>query len=325
MHIFIIMPAYNVADFIATAIESVLAQTHRDWTLLVIDDGSTDATAEIAARFADPRLRLLRQHNAGVSAARNRGLGALGTESGGAVMFLDADDWLAPDALARLAATLAASPDALAAYGAHCFVTEDGRTRSANKPGPFPEGDILERLLVQNQFANGGHVLIREAAVRRLVGFRSDLRYGEDWEFWCRLAALGRFAAVPGGAPLLFVRQRANGAVLRLAGNPRTFRPCMEAVFGNPELIARLGAPRVAALRRQAEAENRWIIGRELIRHGRRSEGLGWLRRSVLRRPRPHRLLLLAAAHALPLVPPSLRGPFRRYRTGLTQMAGQVN
>ncbi len=322
MHIFIIMPAYNVADFIAAAIASVLAQTHRDWTLMVIDDGSTDASAEIAARVTDPRLHLLRQHNAGVSAARNRGLAAL---AGDAVMFLDADDWLAPDALARLAATLAASPASLAAYGAHCFVTEDGRTRTANKPGPFADGDILERLLVQNQFANGGHLLIRAGAVRRLVGFRSDLRYGEDWEFWCRLAALGRFAVVPGTAPLLFVRQRAGSAVLRLAANPRTFGPCMDAIFGNPALIARLGAPRVAALRRRAEAENRWIIGRELIRHGNRAEGLAWLRRSVLPRPRPRRLLLLAAAHALPLLPPSLRGPFRRYRAGLTEMAGQVN
>jgi glycosyltransferase involved in cell wall biosynthesis len=322
MRIAIIMPAYNVAGYIAAAIRSVLAQTHRDWTLLIIDDGSTDATAAVAGGFADPRIRLLRQANAGVSAARNRGLAEC---DGAAVMFLDADDWLAPDALARLAAALAAHPGAIAAHGAHCFVTEDASGVVARKTGPFAEGDILERLLVQNQFANGGHVLIRAAAVARAGGFRTDLSYGEDWDFWCRLAAFGHFVAVPGTAPLLFVRQRHGGAVLRLASNPRTFGPCMDAIFTNPTLIARLGPARLAALRRQAEAENGWIIGRELVRHGRRAEGLPWLRRSFRARPSGKRAMLLAAAHALPLLPARLRGPFRRYRVGLTPVVGPVN
>ena len=319
MHITVITPAYNVRPFIATTIESVLAQTHRDWTLVLVDDGSTDGTAELVAEHvADPRIRLLRQVNAGVSAARNRGIGEI---DGAAVMFLDGDDWLAPDALARLVTALDAAPDAIAAYGAYCFVSEDGRTRVGAKTGPFPAGDILASLLVRNLFANGGHVLVRAAAVRHAVGFRSDISYGEDWEFWCRLAAAGPFATVPGPAPLLFVRLRSGGALLRFASSPRAFRPCMNAIFGNAALVARLGAARMATLRRQAEAENRWIIGRELIRHDRRSEGLRWLRGSVLRRPTARRLVLLAAAYLLPLLPQAARGPFRRYRSDLTPAA----
>ena len=73
MRIAIVTPAFNVAPYIGDAIVSVLAQTHRDWTMAVVDDGSTDATAAVAARFAYPGMRLLRQANAGVSAARNRG------------------------------------------------------------------------------------------------------------------------------------------------------------------------------------------------------------------------------------------------------------
>jgi hypothetical protein len=322
MRITVITPAYNVAAYIGAAIRSVLAQTHRDFVMLVIDDGSTDATAAVAAGFGDGRVRLIRQRNAGVSAARNRGIAAI---EGEAVLFLDADDWLAPDALARLAATLAQRGDAVAAYGAHCFVTEDGRRIVARKPGPFPEGDILERLVVRNLFANGGHVLIRAAWVRRLGGFRPDLGYGEDWEFWCRLAAAGRFACVPGSAPLLYVRQRAGSAVLRLAHQPAAFAPCMAAIFANPALTARLGPARAAELRRQAEAENCWIIGRELVRHGRRGQGLCWLRRSFRARPSLRRALLLAAAHGLPLLPQGLRGPFRPYAAGLTAASGPVN
>lgn len=322
MRITIVLPAYNVAPFVARAIESVLAQTHRDWRLVVIDDGSTDDTLAIIRGLADPRIRVLTQSNSGVSAARNRGIGRI---DGAAVMFLDADDWLAPDALARLAATLEAHPDAIAAHGAHCFVSEDGRTWVESKTGPFPEGDILERLLVRNLFANGGHVLVRTQAVRRAVGFRSDITYGEDWEFWCRLAAQGSFVAVPGREPLLFVRRRGGSATLRMASNPRAFVPCMDAIFTDATLVARLGAGRLHALRRQAEAESRWIIGRELIRHSRRAEGLGWLRRSWLARPSARRALLLAAAHALPLLPQNVRGPFRRYRSGLTPAVGPVN
>ncbi|HET9019215.1 MAG TPA: glycosyltransferase family A protein [Acetobacteraceae bacterium] len=312
------MPAYNVSRFIGDAIESVLVQTHGDWTLHVVDDGSTDDTAAVAARFDDPRIRVVRQVNRGVSAARNRGLASC---DGEAVMFLDGDDWLAPDALARLAAALEAEPQAVAAYGGFCFVSEDGARRLEGKTGPFPHGDILERLLVQNLFANGGHVLVRAAAVRKLVGFRSDIRYGEDWEFWCRLAAIGPLAVVKGSDPLLFVRRRDGSAILRMASQPAAFQPCMDAIFAEPALRARFGEARLKHLRGQAEAENRWIIGRELVRHGRRAEGLRWLRRSVLHRPGFKRTLLLAAAHALPLLPARLRGPFRSYRSALTPAA----
>jgi len=85
------------------------------------------------------------------------------------------------------------------------------------------------------------------------------------------------------------------------------------AIFGNPDLVARLGATRLAGLRRLAEAENAWIIGRELVRQGRRAEGQRWLTRSVAAAPSLRRVGLLAAAHALPLLPQAWRGPFRAY------------
>ncbi len=92
----IIMPCYNAARFIAEAIASVIAQTESSWELLVIDDGSTDGSAEVVRRFTDPRIRLISQANAGVSAARNAGLAA---SKGEFVAFLDADDRMRPDRL----------------------------------------------------------------------------------------------------------------------------------------------------------------------------------------------------------------------------------
>jgi hypothetical protein len=136
----------------------------------------------------------------------------------------------------------------------------------------------------------------------------------EDWEFCIRVALLGSFAATRGPKPVLFVRQHPGGAYQRLASDPAAFVRCMDAIFGNPNLLSRFGPRRLAAIRRRSDAENHWIIGRELIRHGRQSEGKAWLRRSVRAAPTPKRAALLAAAHALPLLPTALRGPFRPYR-----------
>ncbi len=335
MRIAIVTPAYNVAPWIGDAIASVLAQSHPDWTLTIVDDGSTDDTAEAVARFPDRRIRLLRQPNAGVAAARNAGIAQVG---GDALLFLDADDWLAPDALSRLAAALDAAPGAVAATARFRAVPEtatpgsglpdrsalpgSGLSTPSALPGsglsdyPDPGYDPLPLLLERNLFANGGHLLIRREAVERVGGFRPGIAYGEDWEYWIRLALLGPFAAAPGRAPALFVRQRASGAYLRMANDPGSFRPCMDAIFGNPALIARFGAARLTAIRRRAEAENRWIVGRELVRHGRAREGRVWLRRSAGEKPSLKRAVLLAAAHALPLLPPKLHGPFRAYPTG---------
>lgn len=314
MRIAVIIPAYNAAPFIADAICSVFAQTHRDVRLLVVDDGSTDATESVASAFADPRLTLLRQPNAGVAAARNRGMAAA---DGEALLFLDADDWLAPTALATLAATLDAVPEAVAAVGAYARVDAEGQPvgRRSHRVRATPR-DLLRRLVVQNQFANGGHLLIRHDAARQAGTFLPGVVYGEDWEYFVRLALLGPFAFVPSRAPLLFVRSRAEGAYRRFAADANAFAPCMAAIFGNPGLVALLGAAQVTALRRRAEAENAWIVGRELVRQGHVAEGRRWLARSVAAAPSLRRAGLLVAAHALPVLPPGWRGPFRAYAAG---------
>ncbi len=333
MRIAIIVPAFNVAPFLQQTLRSVVAQTHPDWVAVVVDDGSTDATAAVAASVPDHRIRLIRQPNAGVSAARNRGI--LAADSADAILFLDGDDWLAPDALAVLAATLEAAPRTVAACGRYARVAGSatkhmspgsGAEHMAPRSGARhpsagqgaqhrsnprlsaapPHGCLLERLLRRNLFANGGHLLIRRAAVESAGAFRTDLSYGEDWEYWTRLAALGEFAAARPRAPVLFVRERPGSATLSHGTDPAAYRPAMEAIHRNPVLAAHIGTARLARLRCRAEAEMAWTIGRELIRHGRRRDGLLWLARSLRDAPTPRRLLLLGLAWLR-------RGPFRPY------------
>jgi glycosyltransferase involved in cell wall biosynthesis len=303
MRIGIVVPAWNVAAYLGETMRSVVTQTHADWRLVVVNDGSTDETGAVAAALDDNRVTLLSQPNAGVSAARNRGLQAVGDTSD-AVLFLDGDDWLAPDALARLVAALRAAPKAVAAVGA-CVI--GGRVLRAMS------GDVLERLLWRNRFANPGQVLIRRSAAAEVGPFLGGLRYGEDWEYLVRLALLGWFAKAAGAAPVLHVRTRPGGARHRFGTEPEAFQACLGAVFANHALGARFSLMRLAALRARAEAESQWVIGRELIRHGRTAQGRAWLRRSVASQPSTKRLALLAAAHALPVLPTTLHGPFVPY------------
>ncbi|MDP8208206.1 MAG: glycosyltransferase family A protein [Candidatus Electryonea clarkiae] len=92
----VVIPLYNKEQYIARAIQSVLSQTYNDFELIVVDDGSTDASAKVVEEFNDPRQRLIRQPNAGECAARNRGIAESRTEL---IAFLDADDQWLPEHL----------------------------------------------------------------------------------------------------------------------------------------------------------------------------------------------------------------------------------
>jgi glycosyltransferase involved in cell wall biosynthesis len=104
----IIMPAYNAAGFISESIASVISQDWQDWELIVVDDGSNDGTADIVNEFHDPRIHLIQQANAGVSAARNVALDHL---QGEFVVLLDSDDLLAPHSLRVRVEFLQAHPE----------------------------------------------------------------------------------------------------------------------------------------------------------------------------------------------------------------------
>jgi glycosyltransferase involved in cell wall biosynthesis len=334
VHIAIVIPAFNLAPFLGDCLLSLLDQTHTNWSAVVVDDGSTDATNAVAARFTDRRIRLIRQRNAGVSSARNTGIGVVlrrgsagPSLSGaapadawrgpdrladdgngiapGAFVFLDGDDWLAPNALEVLAEALEAAPRTVAACGRYARVASNGAIRLAPPPAG---GCVLERLLTGNLFANGGHLLIRREAIEAAGDFRTNLSYGEDWDYWVRLAILGEFIAVKSRAPMLFVRERPGSAYLSHGTDPRAYRPAMDVIYRNVENASRLGASRLTDLRRQADAETAWSVGRELIRHGNRIEGLFWLARSVREAPNLKRLgLIVLSVFRF--------GPFRLYRT----------
>ncbi len=130
----VIMPAYNAAATLPRALDSLLAQTYTDWEAVLVNDGSTDATAEIAGEYAarDSRIRLIHQENAGVSAARNR---AIENAAGRYLAFLDTDDWMASEMLAVLT-DAAARSGAQAAVCGYTMDWADGRSVPCRLPLP---------------------------------------------------------------------------------------------------------------------------------------------------------------------------------------------
>ena len=298
MRVAVVIAARDVAPYIGAAVNSVLSQSHADVSLTVVDDGSVDDTRAVVGSFNDTRLHLIRETGRGVSAARNRGAAAV--TGSDALLFLDGDDWLAPDALRRLVMALARDPVAAAAHAPFAFVPAEA---SPAAPGQLDRRaapsapDLLSPLMLGNLFANGGHVLIRAAAWAAAGPFRDDLAFAEDWEFWLRLALQGPFEAI-GGPPVLFVRRRSGSLMHGAATRMEAYRPALAAVAANRALADRLGARRFARLLRRAELELSWTLGRERLRRGDAIGARPLLWRGVWGRPRPQRLALLALALA---------------------------
>ena len=200
----VVIPAYNAARFLPDALDSVGAQTLPPAEVLVIDDGSTDATGALAQSHP-VGARLIRQANAGSAAARNRGLHAATARY---VAFLDADDVWEPDKLARQLAALAASGAAWAYTDAWWIGADGERHGRWGTTHPSPSGNVAAALLRGNFVVQSS--VVAERAALLVVGGIPETRPGhasisEDWGLWLRLATDYPVVSVP--APLVGLRQ----------------------------------------------------------------------------------------------------------------------
>jgi glycosyltransferase involved in cell wall biosynthesis len=280
----VVIAAYNAESYLRETIESVLAQRLQDIEVIVVDDGSTDGTLKILRAFSDERLTVLRQKNSGVSAARNAGLAAARAAY---IFFLDADDMLVQDALYRMVSTLDARPQCVACFGHHIRIAEDGSelsTRADLRWKLFPDQGTLRHLIAKN-FIVCGAICIRTEAARLVRGFNPALKLGEDWEFWCRLAVLGDFAAMPGDIVLLY-RQRSSSANYRLRTSP--LRPnfeAIDAVYANPAIQQKFSPGELKRRRRLAEIDAFWAGARNEYVQSRAFEFLKYLAIGAFRYP----------------------------------------
>lgn len=199
----VVIPAYNAAATVVSAVRSALAQTVRELEVVVVDDGSTDGTAAAVRTIRDPRVRLVSQTNRGLPGARNAGVAHA---RGKFIAFLDSDDMLLANYLRLSHDALTTVPDAGFAYtDAYVFDAGTGRVRErsamarCNPPTPAPEdpGLFLAAILRSN-FVYVSTVVPRHV-LDAVGGFAEHRRSSEDYELWLRILLAGyRAAWVPG-------------------------------------------------------------------------------------------------------------------------------
>ncbi|HWR53531.1 MAG TPA: glycosyltransferase family A protein [Bryobacteraceae bacterium] len=193
MRISIVIPLYNKVKYITRALSSVAGQTFRDFEAIVVDDGSTDGSGELAAGFPDRRFRVIRQENAGPGAARNRGLAEA---TGDLVAFLDSDDAWLPDYLERSVALLDSEEEVDAVTAGHIEIPgyvaniamwrRRGIAEGVHRITPDTEGRALQHMVA---YMTPCTTVARLAIIRQWGGFAEGRGcvYGEDAALWLKI------------------------------------------------------------------------------------------------------------------------------------------
>jgi glycosyltransferase involved in cell wall biosynthesis len=194
----VIIPAFNAAKYLPAALESVGSQTFEDWQIVLVDDGSTDHTADVVAPFIDrfgSKLRYIQQENHGLPAARNAAIRASTSEF---LALLDADDVWMPCRLSESIMALAKRPGAGIAYGLITYIDPDGRSLTTFEGNVgHAEGQIAPYIYMRGVELPCPTITIRRACVDEVGLFDETMRSTEDRDLWLRIALLYEVAFVP--------------------------------------------------------------------------------------------------------------------------------
>ncbi len=239
----IIIPSHDAERLVGETIAAALAQRHDAFEVIVVDDGSTDATVACIAGFADPRLRLVEQANAGAAAARNHGLAVA---RGRYVLFLDADDLIPPGHLSALETAMAGS-DAHVAFGQWDRFRDDP-AEGAFPPRPgyrdaAPADWLVEDWRYGNPMTQCGTFLIPRALLDRLGGWNEQLSLIDDFEFFARILC-GSAGLRHAPAARVFYRSGVSGS-LSTFHSARGVRSAFDSYrLGTGHLLALEDTPR---------------------------------------------------------------------------------
>lgn len=188
----VVMSVWNGEPFLREAADSILAQTYGDLEFIVIDDGSTDATPEILGSIRDPRMRVIRQENAGLTVSLNRGIAVA---AGRYIARMDADDVSFGDRFAAQVEALQGCPDVVL-IGTDAERIDAAGSVIGSVRHLLRDSSIREVYPVGNQFVHGS-VMFRREAFDRAGGYDERLRYAQDYDLWWRMMRLGTVRNLP--------------------------------------------------------------------------------------------------------------------------------
>lgn len=236
----VVVPAYNVRHYICDALTSLEQQSLKAFEAMVVDDGSMDNLAEIVEPFCqrDPRFKLLRKQNGGLSSARNHGIRHARADY---IALLDGDDAYEPDKLASHVAILDQNPDVGIVYSASRIIRDDGHPTFLRLSGRPIHADPLLALLCKNFIGHGSNAVFRRSILDTIGEFDEDLRTNEDVDFWLRIAALKQWRFYREPRPLSCYRVRPSGLSFDVKQMQRNRERVIEAAYlRSPEQVGPL-------------------------------------------------------------------------------------
>jgi glycosyltransferase involved in cell wall biosynthesis len=285
----VVMSVYNGQRYLPASLDSILSQEGVDFEVVVVDDGSTEECAEVLSGYAgrDPRVRILRQENGGLTRALVR---ACAEARGLFLARQDDDDVSMPGRLLKLATVLEKSPEvAVAASWVECIGPEDESLSIASFPVGVATG--TDGVLEHRRSPVHGSVMFRKRDLEAVGNYRPQFYFAQDSDLWFRLAARGGFLFVP---EVLYRLRIAEGSIsarhresqLRLYGLAREcWRARTEGRPEGPFLEEAMGIrPGRTKEGRTKKGEGTYFIGRTLLRNG-DPRALGYLRSYVRQSP----------------------------------------
>ena len=215
----VVVPVYNVANYLPTCLDSVLAQTFKNFEIICVNDGSTDHSLSVLNAYSDARIKIITQKNMGLAAARNTGIQA---SRGLFVALLDSDDFWHPEKLSEHFTHFKFAPNVDVSYSASLFVDEDNQCLGV---GQFPQLTDIDPGIIycRNPVGNGSAPVIRKSFLNRMAEtvegrnglrvqyFDESMRQSEDVEFWLRSALQGKAVFEGIGKPLTYYRVNESG------------------------------------------------------------------------------------------------------------------
>lgn len=219
----VVIPVYNTERYVASTLQSVIAQSYKNLEIIVVIDGSTDGSHEICLQFEDERIRYVVQENQGLAAARNAGIRVA---KGEFVGFIDSDDAWQPEKVARHLQHFESDPDLGVSFSYSALMDDQGRALGTyQKEGSDPA--FFRDFYVRNVMGNGSNALIRmevfegrttdKVTFPALDGFLPELKRAEDYELWSRIAYLTRWKMACLPEPLVNYRINPGGLSANIA------------------------------------------------------------------------------------------------------------
>ena len=309
----VIIPVYKVEKYIAATVQSVLAQTYKNFELLIIDDGSPDKSIEICQQFIDSRIKIIRQENRGVAAARNTGIRHA---QGDYIALLDADDLWLPDKLEKHVEHLENNSNVGVSFSRSAFIDEEDKPLGIYQMSKLKDITPLD-LLCRTPIGNGSVAVIRKE-VFQAIAFEDNL-YGtteefyfdddrqlhpsEDVECWLRIALKSDLEIEGIPEALTLYRVNPGGFSAQLFKKLSSWEKMLEKArsYTPPELMQELEKPAMAyQFRHLARRAVTLELGSTAVELAQRSLSTHW--QILVEEPR-RTLLTLAAAYSLWLLP----------------------